>query len=77
MGFCSIWLLLVGGVTKSARAITSGERGKCGLRLKMSISGHDVFALYGQENRKELREIQRKHDAEGVFSKLQPGYFHV
>lgn len=37
----------------------------------------DVFAGYGEENRERLREIQKKYDPEGVFSKLQPGYFKV
>jgi FAD/FMN-containing dehydrogenase len=37
----------------------------------------DVFAGYGEENRDRLRKIQRKYDPEGVFSRLQPGYFKV
>jgi FAD/FMN-containing dehydrogenase len=37
----------------------------------------DVFAGYGEKNRKRLREIRNKYDPEGVFSKLQPGYFKV
>ncbi|CZR59926.1 related to 6-HYDROXY-D-NICOTINE OXIDASE [Phialocephala subalpina] len=37
----------------------------------------DVFAGYGEENRARLREIQRRYDPEGVFSRLQPGYFKV
>jgi FAD/FMN-containing dehydrogenase len=37
----------------------------------------DVFAGYGEENREKLRRIQRKYDPEGVFSRLQPGYFKV
>jgi len=37
----------------------------------------DVFAGYGEENRGRLRAIQKKYDSEGVFSKLQPGYFKV
>ena len=37
----------------------------------------DVFAGYGEENRERLREIQKKYDPEGVFSRLQPGYFKV
>jgi hypothetical protein len=37
----------------------------------------DVFAGYGEKNRGKLREIQRKYDPEGVFSRLQPGYFKV
>jgi FAD/FMN-containing dehydrogenase len=37
----------------------------------------DVFAGYGLENRKRLQEIQKKYDPDGVFSRLQPGYFKV
>lgn len=37
----------------------------------------DVFAGYGKENWDRLRGIQKKYDPEGVFSKLQPGYFKV
>jgi len=37
----------------------------------------DVFAGYGKKNRKRLRDIQKKYDPEGVFSKLQPGYFKL
>jgi hypothetical protein len=37
----------------------------------------DVFAGYGEENRLRLRGIQQKYDPEGVFSRLQPGYFKV
>ncbi|KAL2811975.1 hypothetical protein BJX63DRAFT_422047 [Aspergillus granulosus] len=39
--------------------------------------GQDVYAGYGAENRAKLAEIQRKYDPEGVFLKLQPGYFKV
>ncbi|KAE9380997.1 FAD binding domain-containing protein [Stipitochalara longipes BDJ] len=37
----------------------------------------DVFAGYGEENREKLRKIQRRYDPDGVFSRLQPGYFKV
>jgi uncharacterized membrane-anchored protein YhcB (DUF1043 family) len=40
-------------------------------------ASQDVFAGYGEENAKKLRNIQDKYDPEGVFSKLQPGYFKV
>ncbi|KAL2836742.1 hypothetical protein BJX68DRAFT_250339 [Aspergillus pseudodeflectus] len=39
--------------------------------------GQDVFAGYGAENRARLSEIQKRYDPEGVFWKLQPGYFKV
>ncbi|KAH9211970.1 hypothetical protein DL95DRAFT_436978 [Leptodontidium sp. 2 PMI_412] len=35
----------------------------------------DVFAGYGKGNREKMRAVQRKYDPEGVFSRLQPGYF--
>jgi hypothetical protein len=37
----------------------------------------DVFAGYGEENRGKMKEIQRKYDPEGIFDRLQPGYFKV
>lgn len=37
--------------------------------------GQEVFAGYGPENRARLLDIQRKYDPEGVFQRLQPGYF--
>jgi len=37
----------------------------------------DVFAGYGGKNRERLRQIQRKYDPEGLFTRLQPGYFKL
>ncbi|KAG4433634.1 hypothetical protein IFR05_010880 [Cadophora sp. M221] len=37
----------------------------------------DVFAGYGKGNREKMRPVQKKYDPEGVFSRLQPGYFKV
>jgi hypothetical protein len=38
----------------------------------------DVFAGYGEENHKRVKEVQAKWDPEGVFGRrLQPGYFKV
>ncbi|KAH6714272.1 hypothetical protein BKA61DRAFT_643878 [Leptodontidium sp. MPI-SDFR-AT-0119] len=37
----------------------------------------DVFAGYGKGNREKMRAVQRKYDPEGVFSRLQPGYFKI
>ena len=39
--------------------------------------GQDVFAGYGPVNRKRLQDIQMMYDPDGVFSRLQPGYFKV
>lgn len=39
--------------------------------------GQDVFGGYGEENREKLKMIQSKYDPEGVFTKLQPGYFKL
>jgi len=39
--------------------------------------GQDVYAGFGEENRKKLKKIQKKYDPEGVFDRLQPGYFKV
>jgi len=37
----------------------------------------DVFAGYGEENRRRLRKIQKKYDEEDIFRRLQAGYFKV
>jgi hypothetical protein len=37
----------------------------------------DVFEGYGSKNRNRLREIQKKYDPEGIFSRLNPGYSKV
>ena len=37
----------------------------------------DVFAGYGEGNKRRLVEISRKYDPEQVFQELQPGYFKL
>ncbi|KAF7901651.1 uncharacterized protein EAF01_006950 [Botrytis porri] len=37
----------------------------------------DVFLSYGKENHERLVEISKKYDPDGVFVRLQPGYFKV
>ncbi|KAH8690132.1 hypothetical protein BGW36DRAFT_67618 [Talaromyces proteolyticus] len=37
----------------------------------------DVYAGYGTENRQKLKDIQKKYDAAGVFSRLQSGSHKV
>jgi FAD/FMN-containing dehydrogenase len=37
----------------------------------------DVFGGYGEVNRKRLKKVQKMYDPEGVFKKLQPGYFKL
>lgn len=37
----------------------------------------DVFAGYGEENLKKLREISKRYDPDQVFQRLQPGYFKL
>ncbi len=39
--------------------------------------GQDVFGGYGKENLGRLREIRRVYDPDGVFQRLQPGYFKL
>lgn len=36
-----------------------------------------VFAGYGEENLAKLQAASKKYDPEGVWQKLQPGYFKV
>jgi hypothetical protein len=40
-------------------------------------ASQDVFRGYGEGNRQKLKEIQRRYDPQGVFTKLQPGYFKL
>lgn len=42
-----------------------------------SFEEQDVFSSYGETNLKRLREIMKAVDPEGVFQKLQPGYFKL
>ncbi|KAI9818904.1 MAG: hypothetical protein M1827_007725 [Pycnora praestabilis] len=37
----------------------------------------DVFAGYGEENRRRLVQIQKAYDPDGVFELLQPGFFKL
>jgi hypothetical protein len=37
----------------------------------------DVFAGVPLENRKRLKEIQRKYDPENIIQRLKPGYFQL
>lgn len=55
------------------------ERGAYHRYIYMNYANgsQDVFAGYGEENRARLRGIQKRYDPEGVFSRLQPGYFKV
>lgn len=36
-----------------------------------------VFEGYGEENLESLRQVSKKYDPDGVFQKLQPGYFKL
>ncbi len=42
-----------------------------------AAEGQQVFAGYGEANRARLVAISEKYDPEGVFRKLQPGYFKL
>ncbi|KFY43207.1 hypothetical protein V495_04101 [Pseudogymnoascus sp. VKM F-4514 (FW-929)] len=37
----------------------------------------DVFTGYGPVNHAKLKKVQKKYDPQGVFEKLQPGYFKL
>jgi FAD/FMN-containing dehydrogenase len=37
----------------------------------------DVFSGYGNESLRKLRRIRKEVDPEGVFQKLQPGFFKL
>lgn len=36
-----------------------------------------VFQGYGQKNLAKLRAVSKKYDPQGVWQKLQPGYFKI
>jgi hypothetical protein len=36
-----------------------------------------VFEGYGEDNLEKLRRVSRKYDPNGVWQKLQPGYFKI
>jgi hypothetical protein len=40
-------------------------------------ASQDVFAGYGEKNRRRLREIQKKYDQDGLLTRLSKGYFKV
>lgn len=42
-----------------------------------AAKSQDVFGGYSVENQERLRRIQKEVDPEGVFSRLQPGYFSL
>ncbi|PVH74286.1 FAD-binding domain-containing protein [Cadophora sp. DSE1049] len=42
-----------------------------------AAKSQDVFAGYSVENQERLRRIQKEVDPEGVFVRLQPGYFSL
>ena len=37
----------------------------------------NVFPSYGAETHSKLKAVREKYDPEGVFTKLQPGYFKL
>ncbi|RDL32612.1 uncharacterized protein BP5553_09068 [Venustampulla echinocandica] len=47
--------------------------------IYMNYAGLDqgVFAGYGEHNLGRLKDIQKRYDPHGVFTKLQPGYFKL
>lgn len=47
--------------------------------LYQNYASHDqdVFAGYGEENLQRLKDISQKYDPNGVFQRLQPGYFKL
>ena len=47
------------------------------LYMNYASQNQDVFAGYGEENRKKLREIQKKYDSDDVFHRLLAGPFKV
>jgi hypothetical protein len=42
-----------------------------------ATADQDVFRRYGEENLQKLVEIHQKYDPQGIFTRLQPGYFKL
>lgn len=42
-----------------------------------AAAGQDVFQSYGADSYAKLNAISAKYDPDGVFAKLQPGYFKL
>ncbi|KPI37037.1 Bifunctional solanapyrone synthase [Cyphellophora attinorum] len=55
------------------------KRGPDSDYLYMNYAGlyQDVIRGYGRENQRKLVQIAKKYDPQGVFQKLQPGYFKL
>lgn len=47
------------------------------LYMNYASQFQDVVPSYGKENHEKLLDVARKYDPEGVFQKLQPGYFKL
>jgi FAD/FMN-containing dehydrogenase len=45
--------------------------------MNYASQDQDVFKGYGTNNERRLRRIQREYDPDGVFKRLQPGYFKL
>jgi len=45
--------------------------------VKYAAQEQNVFEGYGSANHAKLRIISKKYDPEGVFQRLQPGYFKL
>ncbi|KAF2482459.1 FAD binding domain protein [Neohortaea acidophila] len=70
------------GAAKRIRDRTTQRARKLGLYHRYLYQNYadgeqEVFASYGEENLKKLRDISRKYDPAQVFQKLQPGYFKL
>lgn len=45
--------------------------------MNYASQDQDVYAGYGKANVDRLKAVQNKYDPQGVFKKLQPGYFKL
>ncbi|USP78122.1 fad binding domain-containing protein [Curvularia clavata] len=45
--------------------------------MNYANGAQDVVAGYGAQNKARLEQISKKYDPEGVFERLQPGYFKL
>jgi FAD/FMN-containing dehydrogenase len=64
-------------VSRSVELATSMGLDNRFIYMNYASQDQDVFAGYGEENVRRLESVQREYDPNGVFKRLQPGYFKL
>ena len=64
-------------VSRSVKLAQKMELDNRFIYMNYAAKEQDVFGGYGKNNERKLKRIQREYDPEGVFKRLQPGYFKL